>query len=111
MDSLDSLPIKENTILDPKEKSILEKYIGSLKFNNKNSDIHREASINYSSWTDSNKWKLIGYIVLIFIILTNSITHSIINRLPYVGGGNSMKLFITTIVIFIILITLIIMLV
>ncbi len=73
MDSLDSLPVDEKIKLNDMQKSVMEKYIGAPAGEKDNS---------------TSKWKLVGYLTILFVLLSNSWTTSLFESAPYFGSSS-----------------------
>jgi hypothetical protein len=104
MDTLDSLPINEKESLNPQHKSILEKYIGGPA--TKSESAPQNAESNFSS---SERWKVIGYASLIFVLIANPFIQSLLDKAPYFGGNN-LKVLLLSVLLFIIITTFAVML-
>ena len=102
MDSIDDLPLDNNSSMSPDHKSTIEKYVGAPGSKDGKSS-------EGSRWTDSNKWKTIGFICLAFLAIANPIVQKMLDSAPYIGGNNYM-VFGASLVIFAIIILLVIML-
>jgi hypothetical protein len=100
MDSLDNLPVDDKSQLRDEEKDVMDKYLGSNSLNKKNN--------TYSKWSDISKWKIIGCISVVFLILANPWAQNLFNKFPYFGE-NKLKGSIISLVIFIILTIIIVM--
>ena len=74
MDSIDSLPIDDNSQLNDAQKMAMHKYVGA-------------PAEPKSKWSDGNKWKLIGYLTVLFILIANPWSQSLLNKVPYFGGN------------------------
>ncbi len=97
MDDLNSLPLDENVKLNPKQKAMMQQYIGG------------SAPLQSSNNDDSlNKMKLVGYIVIIFLVIMNPLSQKLMEKVPYVGE-NSTMIFVFSIVTFLILVAIAVM--
>lgn len=103
MDSLSNLPTDDSE-LDPKQKALMNKYLGST---NTNSGSTSDGDDN-SSWTDGNKWKLVGYTTIIFFLLINPWIQQLLTKVPYFGGSD-MTVLLLSVIMFAVLTTIVVM--
>lgn len=76
MDSLEDLPVDEDTELDEEKEEELRKHVGAPAGSGKKSS---------GGFFDPTKWKIIGCMAVIFAILANPWSQSLYEKLPYVG--------------------------
>jgi hypothetical protein len=97
MDSLEELPVSDQpSQLNEHHKAIMQKYLGAAK------------SSDYSVLTDPSKWKLIGCLIIIFIVLANPFIQKLYGHVPYFGGSNLTE-FIFITLIFVVLVVIAVM--
>ena len=106
MDSLEDLPYddeEEYEEVSPKKKALIQKFTGGV-----GATSARKSQKSKDGESSSDKWKLVGYITVIFLVLANPWISGMLSNLPYVGGS-SITEFLTVSVIFVIAITISIM--
>lgn len=101
MDPLNTLPT-DDSMLDPKQKALMEKYLGSTS-----ASTGTDGDDN-SSWTDGNKWKLVGYTTIIFFLLINPWIQQLLTKVPYFGGSD-MTVLLLSVIMFAVLTTIVVM--
>lgn len=102
MDSLDELPFDEeesDVAGAPQRREAINKFTGGPKKRtrfqrgNKSQD-----SSDSPSGESDNKWKIIGYITVVFLVLANPWIQTLLTRIPYVGGSQITEFLFTTVI-------------
>lgn len=99
MDSLDDLPSDaEDSQLDEKQREALDKYLGKQKKKKNVNSIADGAGKSHSlsssndetSVFNGEKWKTIGYLVVVFIIVANPWIQGMIKSNSYINDSSLM---------------------
>ncbi len=86
MDTLDSLPT-DQTELDPNQRAVMQTFVAAPP----------KGKAFPGQPESPSKWKMIGYIIIVFIVLANPILQMMANGLPYVGDSGLLKFAATTV--------------
>ena len=97
MDSLDELPFDEETDVAaaPQRRAAINKFTGGPK---KSRTKAQNSKGNDDSDGSDNKWKIIGYITVVFLVLANPWIQTLLTRIPYVGGSQITEFLFTTVI-------------
>jgi hypothetical protein len=98
MDKLEDLPVDEDSTPTEKGTAILNKF-----FTKPN-----ESKKPKSKWADIDKWKLIGYAAVLFVLLANPFTQDLLHKAPYFGG-NGMSVMLLSLVLYVLILIALVM--
>ena len=120
MDSLDDLPVDDESTLTPRQRATMHKYTtgpgapstqrhstrGSPGKQKRNRTHDADESSEMTDDTDideasEKRWKIIGYIVVIFVVIANPFIDPLLSKVPYFGGS-SMTEFLLKAIVFVI---------
>lgn len=92
MDKLSDLPVAD-TVKTPEEEAVIGQYFPEDATTKKSAG-SRLKSVN---------WKVVGLATLLFILLANPMSNSVVKKLPYIGSSKTTG-FLAKLVLFVILI-------